>query len=155
MSVEKVEKILESKGFKNRIFVFEEGTETSQKAAEQIGCQVENIAKSMAFDLGDRAILVVSSGRSRIDNRKFKDKFGKKAKMVSKDDLVEKIGYPMGGVCPFGVKDGVEVYFDQSLKKLDAVYPAAGDEASIVKLKLEEFEDLAQPVEWVDVTKEG
>ena len=155
MSVEKVEKILESKGFKNRIFVFEEGTETSQKAAEQIGCQVENIAKSMAFDLGDRAILVVSSGRSRIDNRKFKDKFGKKAKMVSKDDLVEKIGYPMGGACPFGVKDGVEVYFDQSLKKLDAVYPAAGDEASIVKLKLEEFEDLAQPVEWVDVTKEG
>ena len=154
MSVEKVKAFLEKEGLKNRHREFEEGTETVEKATEQIGCLPSEIAKSMAFEIDDRSLLIVAAGDIRIDNKKYKEEFGKKAKMIKKEDLVERIGYPMGGVCPFEVKEDVEIYMDNSLKRFEKVYPAGGSENSVVELSLEELESLIKPIKWVELGKE-
>lgn len=154
MSVEKARGFLKQHHLEDRIRVFEKGTETVEKAAEQIGCLPSEIAKSMAFELGERSILIVAAGDVRIDNKKYKDEFGKKAKMIKKEDLIEKIGYPMGGVCPFNVNEDVEIYMDHSLKRFEKVYPAGGSEDSVIELSLQELERIIQPVKWVDLGRE-
>lgn len=154
MSVEKVKAFLEKEGLKNRHREFEEGTETVEKATEQIGCLPSEIAKSMAFEIDDRSLLIVAAGDIRIDNKKYKEEFGKKAKMIKKEDLMERIGYPMGGVCPFEVKEDVEIYMDHSLKRFEKIYPAGGSENSVVELSLEELESLIEPIKWVELGKE-
>ena len=122
-------------------------------AAEALSCEPERIAKTLSFENGEGAILVLAAGDARIDNPKFKQRFGVKAKMLSADRVEPLIGHAIGGVCPFGVNEGVPVYLDESLKKFDYVYPAAGTSASAVYLTIEELERASESAGWVDVTK--
>ena len=112
------------------------------------------IAKTMSFLQGENAVLILTEGTARVDNRKYKDTFHVKAKMIPFDQVEEVIGHAPGGVCPFGINDDIEVYLDESLKKFDTVYPAAGNDHSAVKLTIPELEQAADTKGWVDVCKE-
>ena len=111
------------------------------------------IAKSLSFKLDERTILVVAAGDVKVDNGKYKAAFGGKAKMLTPDEAVERIGHAVGGVCPFAVKPGTEVYLDESLRRFDTVLPAAGSSNSCIELTLQELETYAETTRWVDVCK--
>ena len=108
----------------------------------------------MSFLQGDKAVLIITEGTAKIDNRKYKDTFHVKAKMIPFEEVENIIGHAPGGVCPFGINEGIDVYLDESLKQFDVVYPAAGDDHSAVKLTIAELEDASQAKGWVDVCKE-
>ena len=152
MSLERARVYLEEKGLGDRIIIPEESSATVELAAKALGTQSERIAKTMSFLLGEDAILILTEGTARVDNQKFKAQFHTKAKMIPRELVEEKVGHEPGGVCPFGVKDGVVTYLDVSLKKYDVVYPAAGTDHSAVKLTPQELEACLQ-AEWVDVCK--
>lgn len=101
-----------------------------------------------------QAVLILTEGTARIDNRKYKDAFHMKAKMIPFEEVEQWIGHAPGGVCPFGIRDGVEVYLDESLRQFETVYPAAGDDHSAVRLSVDELEQIAGAKGWVDVCKE-
>ena len=107
----------------------------------------------LSFIIDDRPILILAEGMARVDNKKYKQEFGKKAKMIQREQVEELIGHEAGGVCPFGVNENVEIYLDESLKKWDTVYPAAGNANSAVRLELDELEKLVNARKWVDVCK--
>ena len=153
MSFEKASAWLNERGYGSRIIVPEQSSATVELAAAAIGVQPDEIAKTMSFLLGDSAILILTSGLARTDNRKFKDTFQTKAKMVPFDQVEDLVGHAPGGVCPFGAKDGLSVYLDVSLKKHDTVYPACGDDHSAVRLGVDELESLLSAT-WVDVCKD-
>jgi prolyl-tRNA editing enzyme YbaK/EbsC (Cys-tRNA(Pro) deacylase) len=153
MSLEKAEKYLESKGFLDHVIVLEKSTATVALAAEALGVEPGMIAKTMSFLQGDQAVLVLTEGTARVDNRKYKDTFHVKAKMIPFEEVEDWIGHAPGGVCPFGIKEGISVYLDESLKKYDTVYPAAGNDHSAVKLTIPELEQVCGAVGWVDVCK--
>lgn len=132
----------------------EESTATVAMAAEALGVEPGMIAKTMSFLQGENAVLILTEGTARVDNRKYKDTFHVKAKMIPFDQVEEVIGHAPGGVCPFGINDDIEVYLDESLKKFDTVYPAAGNDHSAVKLTIPELEQVADANGWVDVCKE-
>lgn len=111
------------------------------------------IAKTMSFLQGDKAVLILTEGTAKVDNRKYKDTFRTKAKMIPFEDVERLIGHAPGGVCPFGVPDIVDVYLDESLRQFETVYPAAGNDHSAVKLTLAELEQVANAKGWVDVCK--
>lgn len=111
------------------------------------------IAKTMSFLQGDKAVLILTEGTAKVDNRKYKDTFRTKAKMIPFEDVERLIGHAPGGVCPFGVPDNVDVYLDESLRQFETVYPAAGNDHSAVKLTLAELEQVANAKGWVDVCK--
>lgn len=151
---EKAKEYLISNGVDEKdIYEFHESSATVELAAQAIGCEPCRIAKSMSFETNDGFVIIVAAGDVKIDNSKFKQQFSCKAKMVSADMLVECIGYPMGGVCPFAVKDGVKVYLDESLKRFETVYPACGSPNSAVKLTTQRLYELARAENWVDVCK--
>lgn len=154
MSLEKAKKYLEKKGLSGHIIEFEASTATVTQAAEELGVEPGMIAKTMSFLQGEKAVLILTEGTAKVENRKYKDTFHTKAKMIPFDEVEEAIGHAPGGVCPFGIKDGVEVYLDESLKKYDTVYPAAGNDHSAVKLTISELEQAAEAKGWVDVCKE-
>ncbi len=122
-------------------------------AAKAAGCEPERIAKTLSFLVDGRTVLVVMAGDARVDNKKFKDYFHTKAKMLSPDEVTELVGHSVGGVCPFGVKEGVAVYLDESLKRFDVVYPACGSASSAVKLTIPELETASGYLGWIDVCK--
>ena len=122
-------------------------------AAQAVGCEPGRIAKTMSFLVDGRAVLILLAGDVKIDNRKYKDTFHTKAAMLKPEELEQLVGHPIGGVCPFDVKEGVEVYLDQSLKRFDIVYPAAGSPSSAVELNLEELWQSSRAKDWVDVSK--
>ncbi|WEV38417.1 YbaK/EbsC family protein [Lactobacillus sp. ESL0680] len=153
MSYENVVNYFKKYHLENRIHVFEESTATVAEAAAVLNVDPNQIAKTMAFTLKTGPIVVVTEGGARIANAKYKATFGQKAKMIKFDELEEAIAHPVGGVCPFALKPGVKVYLDESLKKHDVIYPAAGLPNSAIKLTLTELEEYTQPCEWVDVTK--
>ena len=153
MSLEKAKIHLEKFGLADRIHEFDVSSATVELAAKALGCGEAEIAKSMAFIVDDKPIIVVCAGDTKIDNSKFKAKFHTKAKMIGFDELEPLIGHAAGGVCPFGVNDGVTVYLDESLKRFDTVYPAAGTANSAVRLTPLELEKASQMTAWVDVTK--
>ena len=153
-SIEKAKAHLEEKGFLDHVIEFEESTATVDLAAEAVGVESGRIAKTMSFLVGEEAILILIEGMSRVDNKKFKNTFHVKAKMIPYDQVEEWIGHAPGGVCPFGIKDGVKVYLDESLKRFDTVYPAAGNDHSAVKLTIAELEQASGAAGWVDVCKE-
>ena len=153
MSIVKARRYLEEKGYSDRIIETDVSTATVELAAEAIGVEPGRICKSLSFLLEERPILILAEGMARIDNRKYKDTFGKKAKMIPRDQVEEYIGYEAGGVCPFGVNPNVEIYLDESLRKWDEVYPAVGNANSAVRLSLEELEEVVDVLGWVDVCK--
>ena len=153
MSIEKARAHLAKHGLEDRIQEFTVSSATVALAAEALGCEPAHIAKSLSFEKGDSAILVIAAGDARIDNAKFKQRFGIKAKMLSADKVEPLIGHGIGGVCPFGINEGVPVYLDESLRRFDFVYPAAGTSASAVYLTLSELERASEHLGWVNVTK--
>lgn len=155
MSFEKVKKYFDVVNLSDRVIVLEQSSATVQLAAEAIGCEAKQIAKSISFLLDDnKPILVVAAGNVKIDNKKFKNTFNQKSKMIPRELVKEYIGHDAGGVCPFVIKPEVTVYLDESLKQSDVLYPAAGSDNSVVKLSLEELERFSDFKEWVDVCKE-
>ena len=154
MSLEKAEKYLEEKGFLDHVIELEASTATVTEAAAALHVEPGMIAKTMSFLQGENAVLILTEGTARVDNRKYKDTFHVKAKMIPFDQVEEVIGHAPGGVCPFGINDDIEVYLDESLKKFDTVYPAAGNDHSAVKLTIPELEQAADTKGWVDVCKE-
>ncbi len=155
MSLEKAKAHLESKGFADRIIIPEQSSATVEEAAAALGCTPGMIAKTLSFLQGEQPVLILAEGTARVDNRKYKDRFGCKAKMIPADRVEELIGHDVGGVCPFGIRDGVIVYLDESLKLHETVYPAAGSGHSAVRLSIEELEHCSGYTEWVDVCKLG
>lgn len=153
MSVEAVRKYLTNFGVEDRIMEFSESSATVELAAAVVGVIPARIAKTLSFKAPNGAMLIVAAGDAKIDNRKFKDKFGCKAKMLSADEVVELIGHPVGGVCPFALKDGVEVFLDESMKRFETVFPAAGSASSAIEFTCDELFTCSQAKEWIDVCK--
>ena len=154
MSVDKVKKYFSQYGMDSRILEFDGSSATVDLAAAALNCESGRIAKTLSFMVQDKPILIVSAGDVKIDNAKYKAFFGKKAKMLTADQVIELVGHAVGGVCPFAIKDGVTVYLDASLKKYETVFPACGSSNSAIELTIEEMEKYSGYKEWVDVCKE-
>ncbi|WP_125684414.1 YbaK/EbsC family protein [Levilactobacillus yonginensis] len=154
MSLETVTTFFEQLNLTDRITEFDQSTATVADAAATLGVRPDQIAKTLALKLKEGPIVIVVKGTAKIANPKFKAEFHQKAHMVPFDELEDLIGHPAGGVCPFGLKPGVGVYFDASLKDEDVVYPAAGIPDAVVKLTVDEMEKYAQPLKWIDIVKE-
>lgn len=153
MSLERAEKYLEERGFADRIILFDVSSATVALAAQALGCEECRIAKTLSFDQDGKTVLVVAAGDARIDNHKYKETFHVKARMLPASEAEERTGHAVGGVCPFGVKDGVSIFLDVSLKRFDTVYPAAGTSSSAVRLSPAELEGLLPEASWIDVCK--
>lgn len=150
MSVDSVKNYFKTKNMDVTIKLFED-TSTVDKAAESLGVKPGEIAKSLVFKVKDDYIMVLMAGDKKIDNRKFKDTFFCKAKMPNPDEVMEVTGHPVGGVCPFGTKNPIDTYLDNSLKAYDIVYPAAGEINAAVKLTVKELAELTGG-NWVDIS---
>ncbi len=153
MSIEAVRAYFDTWGITDRILEPEHSSATVELAAEALGCEPARIAKSLSFLIGESPIIIVVSGESKIDNKRYKEHFGAKAKMIPFDEVESYIGHAPGGVCPFAVKEGVKVYLDESLKRFATVYPAAGSGNSAIEMNMEELEKYAMASGWVDVCK--
>ena len=154
MSLEKAKAYLAEKGYADHVIELEDSSATVQLAAQALGVEPGMIAKTMSFLIGEEAILILTEGTAKVDNRKYKDTFHMKAKMIPFEEVENWIGHAPGGVCPFGIKEGIKVYLDESLKQFDTVYPAAGNDHSAVKLTIADLEEVAGAAGWVDVCKE-
>lgn len=153
MSIERVREYFKQYGIEDKIMEFDVSSATVELAAEAVGCEPARIAKTLSFLVGDTPILIVAAGDARIDNPKYKAQFHTKAKMLTKDEVTEKIGHAVGGVCPFAVKEGAEIYLDESLRRFEVVYPAAGSSNSAIPMTLEELEKYSGSLQWIDVCK--
>lgn len=151
MAIERVRDYFNKFGMEDRIVVLEQSSATVDLAAKALGCIPSRIAKSLSFRLEDKVILVVASGDMRVDNKKYKEKFGKRPKMLKFEETEELIGHAAGGVCPFAVNDNVHVYLDESLRRFETVYPAAGSCDSLIELSIDELNQYSNNIEWVDV----
>ena len=155
MAIEKVREYFKSFGMEERIQEFEVSSATVALAAQALQCEESRIAKTLSFHLDEKVILIVAAGDAKIDNAKYKAYFGKKAKMLSFEEAEPLIGHAVGGVCPFAVNKGIDIYLDESLKRFDSVFPACGSSNSAIELTLEELEKYSNYKAWIDVTKLG
>ena len=153
MSIEKVRAYFAQFGMEKRILEFDVSSATVELAAQAVGVEGKQIAKTLSFLLGDACILIVAAGDAHVDNKKYKERFGLKAKMLAHDDVPEYIGHAVGGVCPFAIPQGTKVFLDISLKRFAIVYPAAGTSNSAVELSIKELEDSSGYTAWIDVCK--
>lgn len=153
MSVEKVREYLKQFGKDNDILEMDESTATVELAARTLGTEEARIAKSLSFYNGDEAMVIVVAGDAKIDNKKFKEKFGFKARMLAPEDTVRFTGHAIGGVCPFALPYNVTVYLDDSMKRFETMFPACGSGNSAIELTLDELEKTSGSKEWVDVCK--
>ena len=153
MSIERVKAYFAAAGLADRVREFEVSSATVELAAQALGCEGKRIAKTLSFMGPAGPLLVVAAGDARIDNPKFKAQFGLKAKMLTPEQAVELVGHAVGGVCPFAVNEGVEVWLDESLKRFETVFPACGSSNSAIELTIPELEKYAAPKGWVDVCK--
>lgn len=153
MAFSNAKEYLLQKGFADRIKVFNVSSATVALAAEALGTAPAHIAKSMTFNVRGRPVMIICAGDTKVDNHKFKEYFNQKAKMLTFEEVHTLIGHDVGGVCPFGINDGVEVYADISLKRFDKVYPACGSSNSAVELKVEELFELSNAKKYIDVCK--
>lgn len=154
MSIEKVRACFEQFGIADRILEFPVSSATVELAAQALHCEPSHIAKTLSFTGPDGPILVVAAGDTRVHNAKFKSQFGVKAKMLSREDAETQIGHAVGGVCPFAVNPGVQVYLDVSMKRFPTVFPACGSSNSAIELTMEELERYSNALGWVDVCKD-
>ena len=153
MSIEKAKTHLEKFNAADRVIEFEVSSATVELAAKAIGCEPCMIAKSLTFGVDGKAIMIVAAGDAKVDNHKYKEFFGTKSKMLTPDEVENLIGHTIGGVCPFGINDGVDVYLDVSMKRFDYIYPAAGSSNSAIKLTMNELEEFSGSKAWIDVCK--
>ncbi len=137
----------------SRITEFEVSSATVELAAKAVGCEPQQIAKTLSFLVNDVPILIVAAGDTKIDNSKFKAQFQTKAKMLTPEQVNSLIGHSIGGVCPFGIKSGVEVYLDLSLKRFSSVFAACGSSNTVIQLSIEELELHSGYLGWIDVCK--
>lgn len=153
MSIERVREYFGKLGIADKIQEFEVSSATVELAAAALGVEGARIAKSLSFMLGESPILIIAAGDAKIDNSKYKHTFGQKAKMLSFDEVEPLIGHAVGGVCPFALNEGVAVYLDESLKRFETVFPAAGSASSAIELSIPELEKYSLFTSWVDVCK--
>lgn len=153
MSIEKAKAWLRKWNRDKDVIILDSSSATVDLAAQALGVTGPEIAKSVSlYDKEGTVLMILISGNRRIDNRKFKDEFGFKARMLSPQDVERLTGHPIGGVCPFGVNAGVRIFLDNSLKNFQYVYPACGSGNSAIKLSLPELEEYSGYIRWVDVT---
>ena len=153
MAVEKVKEYFSKYGITDRIQEFDVSSATVELAAQALGCEPCRIAKTLSFMVDGRAVLIVTAGDAKIDNSKYKAQFAAKAKMLTPDEAEAMIGHAVGGVCPFGINEGVTVYLDESLKRFKTVFPACGSSNSAIELSIDELEKYSGFVSWIDVCK--
>ena len=154
MSIEKVKAYFAQFGMEGRVLEFPVSSATVELAAQALHCEPCRIAKTLSFAVGDTPVLIVAAGDARIDNHKYKARFATKAKMLTPEQAAQRIGHAVGGVCPFAVQPGVEVYLDASLKRFDTVFPACGSSNSAIELTIPELERYSGYKNWVDVCKD-
>ena len=154
MSIEKVREYFKSFGREKDIIELSKSSATVELAAVALGVEEARIAKTLSFKVGEKAILIVTAGNTRIDNKKFKSTFNIKAKMLTPDEVIQYTGHAIGGVCPFAIENpDVKIYLDKSLKAYETIYPACGSSNSAIKLTCEELEQFSAATDWVDVCK--
>lgn len=153
MSIEKGRAYFRQFGMEDRVREFDVSSATVELAALALGVEGARIAKTLSFKKDDSCILILAAGDARIDNHKFKDKFHMKAKMLAPDEVLSIVGHPVGGVCPFGINDGIDVYLDESLKRFETVFPAVGSANSAIELDLDALYKYSNAIEWIDVCK--
>ena len=153
MSIEKGRAYFRQFGMEDRVREFTVSSATVELAALALGVEGARIAKTLSFKRDDGCILILAAGDARIDNHKFRGKFHMKAKMLSPDEVLSLVGHPVGGVCPFGINEGIDVYLDDSLKRFETVFPAVGSPSSAIELNLDELFKYSNAVEWIDVCK--
>lgn len=154
MAIDKAREHLKKYGFEDRVKEFDVSSATVELAAKAVGVEPCRIAKTLSFMTKEGPILIVTAGDARIDNKKYKAQFHVKAKMLTPEEVIELVGHAVGGVCPFGIKEGVFVYLDESLKRFETVFPACGSANSAIKLTISELEQCSGYVAWVDISKE-
>lgn len=153
MSIEKGRAWFRALGMEDRVREFSVSSATVDLAAQALGVEGARIAKTLSFKTPEDCMLILAAGDARIDNHKFKEKFHFKAKMLSAGEVLELVGHPVGGVCPFGIREEIPVYLDESLKRFTTVFPAVGSANSAIELDLEELYRCSRAREWVDVCK--
>lgn len=153
MSITRVREFFRAFGMEQRVLEFDQSSATVALAAQALGVAEARIAKTLSFRVREDTVLIVMAGDARVDNPKYKARFGAKAKMLAHDEAAALVGHAVGGVCPFAVNDGVQVYLDESLRRFQTVFPACGSANSAIELTIPELEQYAAPVGWVDVCK--
>lgn len=153
MSIERAREYLKQYNMEDRILEFDVSSATVELAAQALHCEPKRIAKTLSFKVGEDAILIVAAGDAKVNNAKYKAQFGTKAKMLSPDEVETLVGHAVGGVCPFGINDGVKVYLDESLKRFETVFPACGSSNSAIEMSMENLEKYSGYEQWVDVCK--
>ena len=153
VAIGQVRKWLEQWNAADRVMELDLSSATVELAARALGCEEQRIAKTLSFEAEDGCILIVAAGDAKVNNGKFKARFGKKPRMLPPDQVEEKTGHGVGGVCPFGVKEGVQVYLDESLKRFETVFPACGSSNSAIEVTLPELEQFSEALGWVNVCR--
>ena len=153
MSIEGVRACFREMGMEEKILEFDVSSATVELAAAALHCEPGRIAKTLSFRVGEKCVLIVAAGDTRIDNPRFKARFQCKAKMLTHEEAEAEIGHAVGGVCPFAVNEGVEIYLDESLKRFETVFPACGSSNSAIELTPGQLESLSKCTGWVDVCK--
>ena len=153
MSIERVRAFFKQSGMEERVLEFEVSSATVELAAAALGCEPQRIAKTLSFMQGEGAVLICAAGDAKVDNHKYKERFGTKAKMLSFEEVEQMTGHAVGGVCPFEVKEVVPVFLVLSLKRFETVYPACGSANSAIELSIPELEKYSGYEAWVDVCK--
>ena len=153
MAFDKAKEYLDKVGYGDRVKTFDVSSATVELAAVAVGTEPAKIAKSLTFMVDVQPVMILCAGDTKIDNAKYKAFFHKKAKMLTRDEVNGLVGHDVGGVCPFGIKEGVDVYLDVSMKRFDYVYPACGSANSAVKLTPDELCKISGSKAWIDVCK--
>ena len=153
MAIEQVKEYFKQFGLQDKIMEFETSSATVELAANTLGVIPARIAKTLSFRTEDGCMLIVTAGDAKIDNPKYKARFGAKAKMLSPEQAETMVGHAVGGVCPFAVRPGVRVFLDESLRRFETVFPACGSANSAIELTLPELERYSGAEDWVDVCK--
>ena len=153
MAIERVKAYFREKGMEERVLEFDVSSATVELAAAALHCEPQRIAKTLSFMVDDHVVLIVAAGDAKIDNAKYKTQFSKKAKMLAPEEVETLVGHAIGGVCPFAVNEGVDIYLDVSLKRFETVFPACGSSNSAIELTIAEMEEYSGYAGWVDVCK--
>lgn len=154
MSIERARNYFSKFGMEERILEFPLSSATVELAAIAVGCEPARIAKTLSFMVEGSCVLIVTAGDAKIDNPKYKKQFNTKAKMLTPDEVESLVGHAVGGVCPFGINEGVSVYLDESLKRFASVFPACGSGNSAIELTISELETYSNSIAWIDVCKD-